>query len=164
MATTNVTFEINVTNINKYLDVNSDNFEIGMLNYLSKELQDYIGEEKVRLMSMEFNPVTNKFENTFTYSNKYTKVDLVSILKKMSSDVKSNTVTLENYDTVSSSAIESNNFVQDITSNGINLSKIKLINSNGTVTLDENGFYAKDTNNSNNQIYIYGLSLALTND
>lgn len=164
MITANVTFEISVSNINKYLDVDSDNFEIGMLNYLSKELQDYIGEEKVRLMTMEFNPLTNKFENTFTYSNKYTKVDLVSILKKMSSDVKSNTVTLNNYDTVSSSAIESNNFVQDITSNGINLSKIKLVNSNGTVTLDENGFCAKDTNNSDNQIYIDGSTIALTND
>lgn len=160
-----VDFSINMRNVDKYLALCDNIFELGMLHLLDKELQNILGIKEVRLTEMQYSPSTDKWEK-FTFSTKYKKTDLLSNLKSLGKASKRTTKTLNNYSDIVTQANLSTNFVKSMREGALN-EALNVINGKGErniIDINSAGMWLKDANDDNNQVYIGASCIGFTNN
>ena len=160
-----VDFSINMRNVDKYLALCNNIFELGMLHLLDNNLQDILGIEQVRLTEMQYSPSKDKWEK-FSFSTKYKKTDLLSKLKSVGKSTSKTTKTLSNYSDIVTQANLSTNFVKSMREGALN-DALNVINGKGErniIDINSAGIWIKDANDENNQVYIGASCIGFTND
>lgn len=160
-----VDFSINMRNVDKYLALCNNIFELGMLHLLDDKLQEILGIEQVRLTEMQYSPSTDKWEK-FSFSTKYKKTDLLSKLKSLGKSSSKASKTLNNYSDIVSKANLSTNFVKSMREGALN-DALNVINGRGErniIDINSAGIWIKDANDENNQVYIGASCIGFTDD
>lgn len=160
-----IDFSINMRNVDKYLALCNNIFELGMLHLLDNNLQKILGIEQVRLTEMQYSPSKNKWEK-FSFSTKYKKKDLLSNLKSLGKSNSKTSKTLSNYSDIVSKANLSTNFVKSMREGALN-DALNVINGKGErniIDINSAGIWIKDANDENNQVYIGASCIGFTNN
>ena len=161
-----IEFEINSTNMSKFENRNKHRvIKEGNLYYLDKDMADYLKVEKVRLLEMQFNTVSGTITK-LTFSTKEEKNNKLDGLTNMSRTNSKATKTLNSYNEVLYNSQFTNNYVDKLMNEGLNLAT-NIARGNGTsnsISIGSGGILIKDCEEEDRQLFISSSCICLSTD
>ena len=162
-----VNYTIVSANINEYLNNNNNLIKLGCYYYFDKELKNEFKEDKVRLTEITYSPTFNNGGGitNVVFSNKDENVEELK-LGNPSRKINGVSNTINSYKQTMIDAQYSNNYVSNLRENGLNLATTTVNGTGKRNILDFSsaGIFIKDTDDTNNQMYIGSGLLAISTD